>query len=56
MRETPFYSPRRLVPARIKYENTGRHHLQEDKDDLPAKDEAERCRHGAGRPFGSAGP
>jgi hypothetical protein len=50
-----FYSPRRSVPARIKYGNT-RHRIQEDKDDLPAKDEAERHRHGAGRPCGSAGP
>ena len=55
VREAPFYSPRRSVPARIKYGNTG-HRLQEDKDDLPAKDEAEWRRHGAGRPCGSAGP
>ena len=39
VREAPFYSPKRSVPARIKYGNTG-HRLQEDKDDLPAKDEA----------------
>ena len=42
-----FYSPRRSVPARIKYGNT-RHRLQEDKDNLSVKDEAERRRHGAG--------
>jgi len=53
--EAPFYSPRRSVTARIKYRNTG-HRLHEDKDDLPAKDEAERRRHGAGRPCGSVGP
>ena len=51
----PCYSPRRSVPARIKYGNT-RHRLQEDKDDLLTKDEAERRRHGAGRPQGLAGP
>ena len=50
-----FYSPRRSVPARIKYGNTG-HRLQEDKEDLSANVEAERRRHGAGRPCGSAGP
>ena len=55
MREAPFYSPRRSVPARIKYGNTG-HCLQEDKDDLSIKDEAERRRHGAGRPCGLASP
>ena len=51
----PFYSPRRSVPARIKYGNTG-HHLQEDKDDLPAKTRASWRQHGAGRPRGSAVP
>ena len=55
VREAPFYSPRRSVPTRIKYGNTG-HRLQEDKDDLPARDEAEWRQHGAGRPCGSAGP
>ena len=51
----PFYSPRSLFPARIKYGNTG-HRLQEDKDDLPAKARASWRQHGAGRPRGSAGP
>ena len=55
MREAPFYSPRRSVPARIKYGNTG-HRLQEDKDDLPTKARTIWCQHGAGRPRGSAGP
>ena len=55
VREAPFYSLRRSVPTRIKYGNTG-HRLQEDKDDLPARDEAEWRQHGAGRPCGSAGP
>ena len=55
VREAPFYSPRRSVPARIKYGNTG-HRLQEDKDDLPAKTEAGWRRNGAVRPCGSAGP
>ena len=50
-----FYSPRRSVPVRIKYGNTG-HHLQEDKDDLPAKVEVDWRQSGAGRPCGSAGP
>ena len=55
MREAPFYNPRRSVPARIKYGNTG-HRLQEDKDDLPAKARTIWRQHGAGRPQGSAGP
>ena len=55
VRKAPFYSPRRSVTARIKYGNTG-HHLQEDKDNIPAKGEAEWRRHGAGRPCGSADP
>ena len=44
-----FYSPRRSVPARNKYGNTG-HRLQEDKDDLPAKDKAEWRQHGPADP------
>jgi hypothetical protein len=51
----PFYSPRRSVPTRIKYGNTG-HRLQDDKDDLPAKARAILRQHGDGRPWGSAGP
>ena len=51
----PFYSPRRSVPARIKYGNT-EHRLQEDKDNLPAKARTIWRQHGAGRPQGSAGP
>ena len=51
----PFYSPRRSVPARIKYGNTG-HRLQEDKDDLPTKARGIWHKSGAGRPCGSAGP
>ena len=51
----PFYSPRRSVPAKIKYGNTG-HRLQEDKDDLPAKARTIWRQHGAGRPQGSAAP
>ena len=51
----PFYSPRRSVPAKIKYGNTG-HRLQEDKDDLPAKARTIWRQHGAGRPQGSATP
>ena len=35
----PFYSPRRLVPAANKYGNT-EHHLRVDKNELPAKTEA----------------
>ena len=50
-----FYSPRRSVPAGIKYENT-RNRLWEDKSDLPTKAQANWRQHGAGRPRGSAGP
>ena len=50
-----FYSPRRSVPARNKYGNTG-HRLQQDWINFPAKDEAEWHRHGAGRPCCLAGP
>ena len=55
-----FYSPKRSVPARIKYGNT-RHHLQEDKDKIrrinhSAKDQAEGLPGGVGRPPGSAEP
>ena len=53
--EASFYSPRRSVPARIKYGNTG-HRLQEDKDDLPAKDEAEWRRAGFHLPTEPAKP
>jgi hypothetical protein len=49
----PFYSPRRSVPARIKYGNT-RHRLQEEKDDHLIKARAIWHEHGAGRPRGLA--
>ena len=51
----PCYSLRRSVPAIIKYGNT-RHHLEDDKDDLPAKARTIWRQHGAGRPQGLAGP
>ena len=51
----PFYRPNRSVPALNKYENI-ENRLRVDKNELPAKTEADWRRHGAGRPCGSAGP
>ena len=51
----PLYSTNRSVPALNKYENIV-HRLRVDKNELPAKTEADWRRHGAGRPCGSAGP
>ena len=51
----PFYSPNRLVPALNKYGNI-EHRLRVDKNELPAKTEADWHRNGAGQPCDSAGP
>ena len=55
VREAPFYSPNRSVPAINKYGNIV-HRLEVDQIEFPAKDEAKWHRHGAGRPYGSASP
>ena len=52
---TSFYSLDRSVLAGNKYGNI-EHHLRVDKNELPAKTEADWRQHGAGRPCGSAGP
>jgi len=51
----PFYSPNRSVPALNKYGNIV-HRLRVDKNELPAKTEADWHRNGAGQPCDSAGP
>src|SRR6185312_17065404 len=51
----PFYSPNRSVPALNKYGNIV-HRLSVDRIKFPAKDEARRRQHGAGRPCGLASP
>ena len=51
----PFYSPRRSVPARIKYGKVDNHH-QEDKSESPAKMHLDGCTSRFSRTCGSAGP
>ena len=50
-----FYSPKRSIPAEIRYGNT-RHRLQDDKEDLPAKMHLDGLQGWFGQTSGSAGP